>query len=293
MRFRECERIATVVGSVAFSNGGKIICNPGIAASFPWLSGHAALFENYKVHNLTYRYKNLKGSTAPGNILLSFDYDTLDTSPSTAIEATQSTYYIDGAPWRVFQLKVPTDGRRLFTRRAAVVGADLKTYDMGALHISTEGCADTTPHGYLEVEYDIEFFNKQPSDNLARVGTATVTLATATAAVGIGADVPLVNAVIDKIGLTFTATEINLPIGVYIVTVDAGITTAPAGWYAALQLNGGTVVPFSLTNVPLAVCEHNGTIAIEVTTVSTLKLLNMGSAVTYDQNTTRITLNRL
>lgn len=163
MRFRETERIATIPGSVSFANATSITCNPALAASFPWLSGHAALFENYKIHRLVYRYKNLKGTASAGNIILSFDYDTLDAAPSSAVAATQSTHYIDGAPWRIFQLQVPTNNRILFTRVGAITGADLKTYDMGALHISTEGCADTSDHGYLEVEYDIEFFNKQTS----------------------------------------------------------------------------------------------------------------------------------
>lgn len=161
LRFKECERITTIPGSVAFAVSGSVACNPGLAASFPWLSGHANLFERYRIHKLVYRYKNLKGTASNGNILMSFDYDTLDNPPASAVEMTQSTVYVDGAPWRIFQLEVPTDKRDLFTRSAAVAGADLKTYDMGKLHVAAEGCADSTPHGYLEVEYDVELFMKQ------------------------------------------------------------------------------------------------------------------------------------
>jgi hypothetical protein len=79
------------------------------------------------------------------------------------VAATQSTHFVDGAPWRIFQIKVPTNNKTLFTRAGDVAGADLKTYDMGALHVSTEACSSTSIHGYVEVEYDIEFFNKQSS----------------------------------------------------------------------------------------------------------------------------------
>lgn len=161
LRFKESERIATVPGSVSFGVSGSVACNPGLAGSFPWLAGHANLFERYRIHKLVYRYKNLKGTASNGNVLMSFDYDTLDNPPATAIEMTQSTVYVDGAPWRIFELSVPCDKRDLFTRSAAVAGADLKTYDMGKLHIAAEGCADTSPHGYLEVEYDVELFMKQ------------------------------------------------------------------------------------------------------------------------------------
>lgn len=161
LRFKECERITTINGSVAFSVTGSIACNPGISSSFPWLSGHANLFERYRIHKLVYRYKNLKGTASNGNILMSFDYDTLDNPPATAVEMTQSTVYVDGAPWRIFELDVPSDKRDLFTRSGAVANSDLKTYDMGKLHVAAEGCADVTPHGYLEVEYDVELFMKQ------------------------------------------------------------------------------------------------------------------------------------
>lgn len=176
LRFKECERISTVNGSIAFSVTGSQPCNPALSGSFPWLSGHAALFERYRVHKLVYRYKNLKGTATNGNILMSFDYDTLDNSPATAIEMTQSTVYADGAPWRIFELNVPTDKRDLFTRTGTVSGADLKTYDMGKLNIAAEGCADTSPHGYLEVEYDIELFMKQSiaSGTTASTGSGQV-----------------------------------------------------------------------------------------------------------------------
>jgi hypothetical protein len=170
LRFTECERITTISGSTAFAVGTSLYCNPGLASSFPWLAGHAQLFEKYRVHKLIYRYKNLKGTSSAGNILMSFDYDSLDAAPSTAIAMTQSTKYVDGAPWRIFELNVPSDNRVLFTRPGIVPGADLKTYDMGVLHVAAEGCADTSDHGYLEVEYDIELLQKQPSTTSVTTG---------------------------------------------------------------------------------------------------------------------------
>jgi hypothetical protein len=125
------------------------------------LSGHAALYESYTVHSLTFRYKNLKGTDADGNILMSFDYDTLDAPPVSAIAQSQSTVWIDGAPWRIFEMKVPAGRRKLFTRSSIISGTDLKTYDFGRLHVSAEGCADESAHGYLEVEYNIELMDKQ------------------------------------------------------------------------------------------------------------------------------------
>ena len=161
-RYRESERIGTVTTDhPEFRITNDFACNPALASSFPWLSGHAQLYEQYRVHSLTYRYKNLKGTTADGNILMSFDYDTLDTPPSSAVEQTQSTVYVDGAPWRIFELRVPCTSKTYFTREGLVPGADLKTYDLGRLHVGAEGC-DSSQQGILEVVYDIELINKQP-----------------------------------------------------------------------------------------------------------------------------------
>jgi hypothetical protein len=158
---RESERIGTVTGSVAFSSVGDFAVNPGLASSFPWLSGIAQHYERYRIDSLIVRYKNLKGTDSDGNIIMSFDYDTLDPGPATAVEQTQSTVFIDGAPWRIFEMRVPSDGTRKYIRTSEIAGADLKTYDFGRIWVSAEGCADTSAHGYLELEYVVSLFEKQ------------------------------------------------------------------------------------------------------------------------------------
>jgi hypothetical protein len=149
------------VGSVAFASVANIPINPGLAESFPWLSGVAQHYERYRMDSFTVRYKNLKGTDSDGNIIMSFDYDTLDPAPATAVVQTQSTVYVDGAPWRIFEMKVPTDGAKKFIRSSSIAGADLKTYDFGRVFVSAEGCADESDHGYLEFEYHVTLFEKQ------------------------------------------------------------------------------------------------------------------------------------
>jgi hypothetical protein len=107
------------------------------------------------------RFKNLKGTTYNGNVIMSFDYDTLDDGPSTAVVQTQSTVYADGAPYRVFEMLVPTDGTIKYVRTGTIAGADLKTYDFGRVWISAEGCDDTSSLGYIEFEYVVSLFEKQ------------------------------------------------------------------------------------------------------------------------------------
>lgn len=237
-RYRECERIGTVNGSIAFSNVLDIPCNPGLASSFPWLSGHAALYESYVVHSITYRYKNLKGTDTDGNILMSFDYDTLDSPPASAIAQSQSTVWIDGAPWRIFEMKVPTRRGKLFTRSSVVPGTDLKTYDFGRLHVSAEGCADESAHGYLEVEYNIELCDKQVGGSSAGLPAGTTALFSNSTNVGI----------VDYDDVLVFETEVTNPLGI----VDLGISgfEMPLGKYYVTWVIHGTPID---TNTGFAV----------------------------------------
>jgi hypothetical protein len=200
------------------------------------LAGHAQLFEKYKIHKLIYRYKNLKGTSSAGNILMSFDYDSLDIAPTTAIAMTQSTKYVDGAPWRIFELNVPSDNRTLFTRSGSIPGADLKTYDMGVLHVAAEGCADTTDHGYLEVEYDIELLQKQPSTTSTGGGGIL-----SSACYGVNTTTSSTTTVLydqvqttDSLGGSMSAGVYTIPIaGTYLINVSLSTTKA-----IRLYLNG-------------------------------------------------------
>jgi hypothetical protein len=252
MRFRERERIATIPGSVNFSNVASIPINPALAGSFPWLSGHAALFEKYCVRRLRFRYKNLKGTNSAGNVIMSFDYDTLDPAPGNAIQATQATHYIDGAPWRIFDLPVSPDKRDLFTRNGAVPGADLKTYDMGKLHISVEGCADTSDHGYLEVEYDIELFDKKPAEGVSTSVVDQFNL-TANAVIAVNGIIPydfgyrpVADSLFTNVGGVFTAKTK----GTYLVCLQT--VTSVTATRISVYKNGAFMVPQDVYDLPLS-----------------------------------------
>lgn len=242
-RYRECERIATVNGSEIFANVLSIPCNPGLASSFPWLSGHAILYESYTMHSITYRYKNLKGTGSPGNILMSFDYDTLDAPPATAIEQSQSTVWIDGAPWRIFELKVPCrTPKKLFTRGSTIPGTDLKTYDYGRLHVSAEGCTDDSAHGYLEVEYNVELSDKQSGGATSSTPASSTSLFSfrgATQTVAFAGVFPYNTIVTNPLGIISDgAGNFTLPPGTYQVTWQIYLYPDGPATTFAVFLNG-------------------------------------------------------
>jgi hypothetical protein len=288
LRFRESERIGTVAGSSSFAIVLDLSCNPGLPGSFPWLSGHANLYEKYRVHKLVYRFKNLKGTDTDGNILMSFDYDTLDSPPASAIEMTQSTRWIDGSPWRIFELAVPTDGRILFTRSSTPATADLKTYDMGRVFVAAEGCSDTTDHGYLEVDYDIELIDK------ASVSTGSPALSVALSqwnqsSSGSTSPIPFDENIVNGLSLVNTSGVISLPAGHYLVLVETA--TGTGGGVFELRQGGSSMTP--PTKI---VCGANetGSLTRYVSAASTDTIeMFFNSGPTYVADSTRLTILRL
>lgn len=284
-RYRETERILTLAGSTSFGNVGNLACNPGLAASFPWLSGHAQLYERYRLHKLIYRYRSLKAATSNGQMLLSFDYDTLDAAPTTAVEVAQSTVFEGDRVWENFEMKVPCDPNRiLFTRDGSVANADYKTYDYGRLFCSAESCDDTTSQGFVEVEYDIELFDKQQGGSggaSASAGSfalwnlsANQSQSSATVTVNFDEE-PVTNSLV----LTNASGTFTVPSsGLYEVSVDLQAVTAAMGAVASVEVDGAPVsVPilFGLAaewSFTLAAC------VLELTAGQTIRVRSTGAA---------------
>ncbi len=287
--YKECERIMTITGKTSFGIVDSLRVNPGLPETFPWLSGLANLFEKYKFHRLVFRFKNLKGTSSAGNILLSFDYDTLDSAPTSAIEMTQSTIYVDGAPWRVFELEIPVgDLPYLYTRSGNVASSDLKTYDIGRLHIGAEGCADTTDHGYLEVEYHVSLKDKQPltSGNVGSGDIAVFNLSANQAINTTTANLNFNEEVVNTLGITNTSGVYTVPSGSYLVHVnesnDSTYTTIQVLKDGAAMtipvLMGGTSSKFG-TGSFYVTDTTSFTIAVSITT---------GAATNFLQDSCRI-----
>ena len=250
---REMERIRTVTGSTVFQSVANIAVNPGLPEFAPWLSGLAAKFDRYILDRLIVRYKNLKGANTDGNVIISFDPDTLDAGPTSAVEQTQASVYVDGAPWRIFQMTVPCDQQKRYIRTGPLAGVDLKTYDMGRLWISTEGCANTSDHGYIEIEYSIRLFEKQSgasvpvNQSLAMYNLSANQAPGGTVVLDIDEAVALPSAA-PPTNLNGTVT---LPLGNFLVTAQLNWTGASIGGLSIRQDGAALPIP--------ALCYMTGT----------------------------------
>jgi len=252
-RFSGSELVGDVSGSVAFATT-RYVLNPGIASSFPWLSGEADKWEQYRFHRLTYRYVPRCASTTAGSVLLSPDYNVRDQPPSDEVEAADTLGAAESSAWSGFKADLnvnamyPLGPKKMV--RTAVVAGDMNLYDSGAFYVSTTGEADASLIGKLWVDYDIELFVPQnsPADNSgsSRISsTSKATSQTFTTNVFAKQEFDAFAEGKNPFGITYSSGDFTPPAGCYRVDFGASYNDATAETYSVeqrLQKDGTTVI---------------------------------------------------
>jgi hypothetical protein len=149
--------------------------NPGISGTFPWLSIEAQGWEKYRFERLHVCCYTRTGTSTPGSIIMSPDYDAADAAPVS--EQVSSAYFgtVEDAPWK--DIKLLLDPARLRGDRFIRTGGlapnlDIKTYDVANVFVST---TDGTAVSWSKVwvEYDVILMNPQLPPG-GPVGTGTL-----------------------------------------------------------------------------------------------------------------------
>jgi hypothetical protein len=134
---------------------------------FPWLSQVAQRFESYKFRNITFKYHTRAATTQVGTVGLAFDFDALDPAPDSQLKALSYHDKEADATWKEMRLTLDLSQGDKFPSRYTRIGtaltatSDLKTYDLGNLHVFTDGVAASSNLGLLEVCYSIDLFVPQ------------------------------------------------------------------------------------------------------------------------------------
>lgn len=227
------ELIGRVTGSVGFANAFSFALNPGLAATFPWLSIMAQGWEEYQFKKLQFLFRTSTGSTTPGTLIMAPDYDAADAAPLTENVVCAYQGAIADAPWKDMTGSVNASrmsgalGRRRYLRNAPLAAnLDIKTYDVGNYFICTvDGTA--VPWGKVWVEYDVDFFVPQlpPNGAVQLLGGKIVANNTITAANPLGI-APAVDP--QAVGISANATSI--------------LTFANPGLYLLNMRSGGVAV---------------------------------------------------
>lgn len=172
-KYAEVERLSTALAPLAGLSTGVYnqytgvagAINPGIASMFPWLSGHANLYEMYRFKKLVFRFKTVAPTTAAGQVMLGFDSDPADIAPADAAQLSQFSKYADGPVWQKLSISCPCDQTWRYVAQSANVdtGRDSRLVHMGNFFAAVGDTANANSIGYLEAEYVVEFKGKNPS----------------------------------------------------------------------------------------------------------------------------------
>ena len=122
--------------------------NPGLNTTVPWLSQIAGLWDMYNVEAMRFRFIPACATTTPGTVMLGFDYDVLDSVPSSKSAFMMLQDSCVGPSWAECDIALPRQSlsrrKNLFVRAGGLpANADAKTYDLGQVFIATQGNGNT------------------------------------------------------------------------------------------------------------------------------------------------------
>lgn len=120
-------------------------------------------------------------------MVMALDFDAMDPAPTTMFEARSYRDKAGGAVWTTWRLNCDLAQGDKAPDKKTRVGLpaspyDLKTYDIGQLHVCTEGAA-AAAIGYMEVDYIVDLFTPQIQSGVGGAFSATTGL-TAAALIG-------------------------------------------------------------------------------------------------------------
>lgn len=175
VRIKHKEYISDVLSasSVNSFSANNYQVNPGLAATFPWLSQIAPSYTSYKWHGLVVEFKSTSAdslnstNTALGTVIMATDMNA--TTFTAAFLNKQEMLNYQGSvatkPSHSALMGIECDPRdipmsKLYTRTGAVpAGSDIRMSDMCSFAIATQGFqAANVNVGELYVIYDIELF---------------------------------------------------------------------------------------------------------------------------------------
>lgn len=180
-RISHSEFFASVASTGTAYAAASYPCNPGVASMFPWLSQVAARYETYKFRRVQFEYHTRAATSQVGTVGLVFDFDAADAAPANQMVALGYHDKVADSPWKDTCLMLDlTQGDRLpirYTRVGSITTqSDIKTYDIGNLHVFVDGVAASTNLGLLEVKYVVDLYTPQVQNPVGGlfVGTGTM-----------------------------------------------------------------------------------------------------------------------
>jgi hypothetical protein len=163
--------------------------NPGDSQTFPWLSGIAARFQEYKIKGMVFHYIPTSGNAvastnaALGSVMISTSYRANDAPPMSKVEQLNEYCSVECVPSETVCHPIECDPKEnpfniQYVRTTSVPAEDSRLlYDLGVTTVATSGQQVTgTVLGDLWVTYEIELKKPIVASNVTSpVETLSVT----------------------------------------------------------------------------------------------------------------------
>jgi hypothetical protein len=170
IRVQHREYLCDVMGSTPFAVTPYNV-NPGLSATFTWLSRIARQYESYLFRSLAFEYETQKSTASDGVVMLTVDFDAADSAPLDKQQFMSYHNSVRTSVWNECCFTADSSdlhkfGTQRYVRAVSTSpNEDIKTYDVGTLFVATQGCVDTTAIGELYVSYDVELITPQNNPN--------------------------------------------------------------------------------------------------------------------------------
>lgn len=171
VRIRHREYLGDVIssGTAGAFNIQSFAINPGLSATFPWLSQVCgATFQQHRINGMVYEFRSMSAdalnstNTALGSVIMATDYDSKDNVFNSKQQMENSMFGVSCKPsssmiHAIECARMQTSVSELYIRAGSVPsGADIRLYDLGRFSIATQGFQGTNVNcGELWVSYDI------------------------------------------------------------------------------------------------------------------------------------------
>jgi len=165
VRHREC--LYDINSSTTTFSQIRYALNPGMNETFPWLSGIASNFQEYRFEGLVFEFKSLCGESISGvnntlgSVMMATQYNPLDASFINKQQLLNESGAMDAKPSENLIHFVECDPHlntltTLYIRSSgAPAGSDLRLYDLGTTTVATYGSQSIADVGEIWVSYDV------------------------------------------------------------------------------------------------------------------------------------------
>lgn len=157
---------------IVFHNS-RIVLQPGLRASFPWLASLAGNYQEYQFIGCVIEFRSLASDSAAtlpmGSITIATNYDTADPNYPDKRHMQNSQFCVSGKPSHGLIHPIECDPKITFvpikyTRTGAgAEGTDTRLYDHCNVQVATEGLAGSAGEtiGEIWISYEIALYKPQ------------------------------------------------------------------------------------------------------------------------------------